>query len=134
MIGVRISLFSKMISESTKVNIIDNSGAIQGKCIKILTPKSFYGRRIGKVGDTIVLTITKTISGSKIKTGDIMKALIVRTKKGNFSYCGYREMFGDNCVVLIKQPYIPIGSRIKGPISEWLKRGKEYKKLVSILN
>lgn len=72
-----------MIEESTKVNIVDNSGAIEGKCIKIILPKSFYGRRTGKVGDIIVLSVTKTIAGSKIKKGDIMKGLIVRTKKGS---------------------------------------------------
>lgn len=71
----------KMISVQTIVNIIDNSGAIEGRCIKILIPKSSYGHRSAGVGDVIILSVTKTIPGSKIKKGDIMKALIVRTKK-----------------------------------------------------
>lgn len=71
----------KMISEQTIINIIDNSGAIEGRCIKILIPKSSYGHRSAGVGDVIILSVTKTIPGSKIKKGDIMKALIVRTKK-----------------------------------------------------
>jgi|AntRauMFilla1563_2_1112583.scaffolds.fasta_scaffold00595_2 large subunit ribosomal protein L14 len=71
----------KMISEQTIVNIIDNSGAIEGRCIKLLIPKSSYGHRSAGVGDVIILSVTKTIPGSKIKKGDIMKALIVRTKK-----------------------------------------------------
>lgn len=71
----------KMISEQTIVNIIDNSGAIEGRCIKIIIPKSSYGHRSAGVGDVIILSVTKTIPGSKIKKGDIMKALIVRTKK-----------------------------------------------------
>ena len=71
----------KMISEQTIVNIIDNSGAIEGRGIKLLIPKSSYGHRSAGVGDVIILSVTKTIPGSKIKKGDIMKALIVRTKK-----------------------------------------------------
>lgn len=162
-----------MISESTKVNIIDNSGAVEGKCIKVLLPKSYYGRRVGKVGDIIVLTITKTLTGSKIKKGDVMKALIVRTKRiqdGNRSLivrykkeefnstqnqktlidsfgksvessnvkgvvygkksniAGYRNCYEDNSVVLIKLgtgknkfDITPIGSRIKGPISDSIR-------------
>ena len=72
---------TKMISEQTIINIIDNSGAIEGRCIKILIPKSSRGHRSAGVGDVIILSVTKTIPGSKIKKGDILKALIVRTKK-----------------------------------------------------
>lgn len=151
-----------MISESTIVNVIDNSGALEGRCIKVILPKSFYGRRVGKIGDVIVLSVTKTWSGSKIKKGDVMRALIVRTKRmqdGNRSNIvrvrkeedqqgivfgkrsnigGYRKNNGDNSVVLIKlgtknrRDITPIGSRIKGPISESLRIDKYSSKIVSI--
>lgn len=172
----RNPIIKKMISESTKVNVIDNSGVLEGKCIKVILPKSYYGRRVGKIGDVIVLTVTKTLSGSKIKKGDVMKGLIVRTKRiqdGNranicgstvsrqiltnelekdrnlivngkrSNIAGYRKSFNDNSVVLIKMggrdtntnkrtEIIPIGSRIKGPISESLRLDKYCGKLISI--
>lgn len=151
-----------MISESTVVNVIDNSGVLEGRCIKVLLPKSYYGRRIGKIGDIIILSVTKILNGSKIKKGDIIKALIVRTKRiqdGNrvsvvthkkeqnmkgivygkrSSMSGYRKSFGDNSVVLVKlgtkntREITPIGSRIKGPLSETLKIDKYTNKIISI--
>lgn len=150
-----------MISESTIVNIIDNSGAIQGRCIKILLPKSHQGRRIGGVGDVLILSVTKTIPGSKIKKGDIMKALIVRTKKGSKSirpikvkpnnmvvqgkksnYMGYSLNYSDNSVVLVKTgaknkniwDLTPIGSRIRGPVCDTLKINRSCSKIISIVS
>ena len=153
-----------MISESTIVNIIDNSGAIQGRCIKILLPKSHQGRRIAGVGDVLILSVTKIIPGSKIKKGDIMKALIVRTKKGSKSikpmrirpnsdynnivqgkrtnYMGYSLSYSDNSVVLVKTgaknknvwDLTPIGSRIRGPVCDTLKINRSCSKIISIVS
>jgi len=73
-----------MIGLLTKTKIIDNSGGIEGKCIQILKPKNTKsGRRryLGKTGDLILVTLTKVLAGSKLKKGNLYKAIIVRTKK-----------------------------------------------------
>lgn len=155
-----------MISEGTTVRVIDNSGPTEGRCIKILWPKSGYGRRIGRVGDLIVMVVVRTSPGSKIKKGEVVRALIVRTVGGTDTIraekntntnngevlgkrtgiAGKRERFDENSVVLIKQGAVggggrikrireitPIGTRIKGPISEIVRLNKNNEKVLSII-
>jgi len=101
-----------MIGLLTKVKIIDNSGGLIGRCIKILRPVGT--KRLGKIGDIIIVSVIKTSSGSIIKKGDIHKALIVRTTK-NFNNIKWET----NAVILIKGLELqPVGTRIKGPISK----------------
>jgi len=117
-----------MINLLTKINIIDNSGPIEGRCIKLYRPAG--AGRPARAGDKILISVTKLFKGQegKIKKGDKFKALIVRTKKEK--YLRWEE----NAAVLITikdkktQESVPIGTRIKGPISgELLKRRKEIK-------
>lgn len=149
-----------MISELTVVKVVDNSGALKGKCIKILSPKSSKGRgrKAGKVGSIILITILETTPGSKIKPGDLWKALVVRTKKGSKylrvnkdkkSAIEFRRLMGlktptnghttsydDNCVTLIKfvgRDIVPVASRIKAPIDDTLIADEEYEKLIAVV-
>jgi len=111
-----------MISEGSIVKIIDNSGAVEGKCIKVIWPKSGHGRRIGREGDIIVVSILKTIAGSRIKKGDVRRGLIVRTvyktkgsrteredigldlivKSKRTGSIGHRQTYEDNSIILVK--------------------------------
>ena len=144
-----------MITNGTKLRIVDNSGAIWGRCIKVLLPKSSKGRRFGYTGSVIIITVLQTIVGSKIKKGEMYKALIVQTRKeekrqkivnkrgsnlvvGKRSFIsGDNRKYEENCAVLIKvsnkNDWTPIGSRIKkGKMSELIERNKKCSKIVSI--
>lgn len=106
-----MELVNKMIGLLSKVVIIDNSGGLIGRCIKVL--KSGVRQPLGKIGDIIIVSVIKTSSGSLIQKGDIHKALIVRTAKINNNV-----KWSTNAVVLIKGLDLqPVGTRIKGPIS-----------------
>jgi len=100
-----------MIGLLSKVVIIDNSGGLIGRCIKVLKPNIKYP--LGKIGDVIIVSVIKISSGSLIQKGDIHKALIVRTTKINNNV-----KWSTNAVILIKGLDLqPLGTRIKGPIS-----------------
>lgn len=111
-----------MLNLLSKVNIIDNSGGKIGRCIHI------YNDYI------ILVSVIKVIPGSRIKRGDIYKAMLVRSKKHlnhkplNDSYLSW----SDNAVVLIKDDFTPIGTRIKGPISKNLERGSNTLKVLAL--
>lgn len=124
-----------MIGLLSKVHIIDNSGGLTGRCIKILKPI----RSHAQVGDLILLSLIKTIktpgtnqSASKVKKGDVVKGVIVRTKSSDKSV-----KWDENAVVLVKtnpktSDYTPIGTRIKGPISSSLKNRIGCQKIISL--
>jgi large subunit ribosomal protein L14 len=98
-----------MIGLLSKVIIIDNSGGLVGRCIKVFKPKQDKGY----IGDIIIVSVIKTQSGSSIQKGDIHKALIVRTSK-----ITNNVKWSTNAVILIKGfDFQPVGTRIKGPIS-----------------
>ena len=100
-----------MIGLLSKVIIIDNSGGLVGRCIKVLKPGVKYP--LGKIGDVIIVSVIKISSGSLMQKGDIHKALIVRTTKMNNNV-----KWSSNAVILIKGlDFQPLGTRIKGPIS-----------------
>jgi len=101
-----------MIGLLSKVIIIDNSGGLIGRCIKVL--KSGI-KPLAKIGDVVIISVIKTSGGSQINKGDIHKALVVRTIKSN-NNC---VRWSSNAVILIKGLDLqPIGTRIKGPISK----------------
>jgi large subunit ribosomal protein L14 len=128
-----------MVSLQTKVNIIDNSGGLIGRCIKVLTPKN---KKVAKIGDLILLSVQKTIlkdsglTAAKVQRGDIYKALVVRTKKerrANSTSTRWEE----NAVVLVKTPekgldLLPVGTRVKGPISVALKLVPGNQKIIAL--
>lgn len=112
-----------MIGLLTKVKIVDNSGAVEGRCIRV------YGKKDkGFIGDTVLLSITNIAKGSSIKRGEKYKATIVRIKKGETNN-PFITRWDENAVVLIKGDFTPIGSRIKGPISD---KAGSMEKILSI--
>lgn len=115
-----------MIQLLTRVRIIDNSGGIEGRCIKILQPKNV---KHAKIGDIILISVIKSLSSSNIKKGDTLKAIIVRSKSSNS--IDYR--WSDNAVILLSSKDLsPIGSRIKGAISKKLTTKKGNYKYISL--
>lgn len=109
----------------TKYTVIDNSGALQVHLIRILKKKK------GEIGDVIVISIIKALSNRKVKKGEIYKALIVRTKRGIRRKDGTQLQFGDNCVVLLTTDFMPIGTRIFGPIPLEIQKHKKIASLAS---
>jgi large subunit ribosomal protein L14 len=117
-----------MIQTQTKLNVADNSGAKRLMCIKVLGGSK---RRYASVGDIIVVTVKEAIPNSKVKKGDVMKAVIVRTAKEIPRPDGSYIKFDDNSAVLINQQNEPIGTRIFGPVAREL-RAKRFMKIISL--
>jgi large subunit ribosomal protein L14 len=121
-----------MIQSGTYLNVIDNSGAKDVCCIKVSTG---YRRRYSFVGDVIVVSVkslrSKRKSTSKVKKGDVVKALVVRTKSKKKDFSGKTLSFLENSVVLLNNQYKPIGSRVFGSVPMALSFSK-YLKVSSI--
>jgi len=121
-----------MIQSGTYLNVIDNSGAKNVCCIKVL---SGYRRRYANVGDLIVVTVknlrTKRRATSKIKKGEVTKGIVVRTKSGLKSFSGESFTFFENAVVLLNNQKKPIGSRIFGTLPKSFRYTKHLR-LVSL--
>ena len=117
-----------MIQTESKLKVADNSGAKQLLCIKVLGGSK---RRYATVGDVIVVSVKEAMPNSKDKKGDVMKAVIVRTKKEVSRVDGSYIKFDDNSAVLITQQNEPIGTRIFGPVAREL-RAKNFMKIVSL--
>lgn len=112
-----------MIQLQTILKIADNSGAKTARCIKVL---GGFQKRTAKLGDIIIVSIqklrNKSKKTSKVKKGEIYKALIIRTKTINNKISRLNLKFKDNAIVLINKQGNPVGTRIKGPISKILKK------------
>lgn len=121
-----------MIQQQTILRVADNSGAKKVKCIKVL---GGFKRKYAYTGDTIVVSVkelrNKNKASSKVKKGDIYKAVIVRTKYKTIRDNGTSIKFKNNSVVLINKKGNPVGTRIKGVISKELKN-KHHSKITSI--
>ncbi|MDW8190064.1 MAG: 50S ribosomal protein L14 [Pseudobdellovibrionaceae bacterium] len=117
-----------MIQMQTRLKVADNSGAKEVKCIKVLGGSK---RRYARVGDIIVVAVQDALPGSKIKKGDVVKAVIVRTKKEIPRPDGSYICFDDNAVVMINNAKEPIGTRIFGPVAREL-RASQFMKIVSL--
>lgn len=117
-----------MIQQQTHLNVADNSGAKEIMCIRVLGGS---GRRYGTVGDIIVATVKDALPNSKVKKGDVVKAVIVRTKKEVQRPDGTTIRFDENAAVLINQYKEPIGTRIFGPVAREL-RAKGFMKIISL--
>ena len=121
-----------MIQAGTYLNVIDNCGAKNVCCIKVL---SGYRRRYAKVGDLIVVSVknlrTKRRSASKIKKGEVSKAIVVRTKSPIKNFSGESFNFFENSVVLLNNQKKPIGTRILGSLPKLLRYTK-FLRLVSL--
>lgn len=117
-----------MIQPETRLAVADNSGAKEIKCIRVMGG-SF--RRSGNIGDVIVAAVQTATHGGAVKKGDVVKAVIVRTKKGIRRTDGSHIRFDDNAAVIIDNQKQPRGTRIFGPIAREL-REKDYMKIISL--
>ncbi|MEW6267104.1 MAG: 50S ribosomal protein L14 [Thermodesulfobacteriota bacterium] len=117
-----------MIQPETRLTVADNSGAKQLYCIKVLGGSR---RRYATVGDIIVVSVKEALPNSKVKKGDVMKAVVVRTSKEVGRPDGSYIKFDDNSAVLINNQKEPIGTRIFGPVAREL-RAKKFMKIISL--
>jgi large subunit ribosomal protein L14 len=116
-----------MIQTESVVNIADNSGARRAMCIKVLGGSK---RRYAHIGDVIKVSIKEAIPRGKVKKGDVMFAVVVRTRKGVRRDDGSLIRFDSNAVVLLNAQKQPIGTRIFGPVTRELRSG--FMKIVSL--
>ncbi len=117
-----------MIQTETKLRVADNSGAKLLVCITVLGGSK---RRYASVGDIIVVSVKEAIPNSKVKKGDVMRAVIVRVSKSIHRVDGSTIKFDDNSAVLINLQNEPIGTRIFGPVAREL-RAKKFMKIISL--
>lgn len=117
-----------MIQTQTRLKVADNSGAKVLSCIKVLGGSK---RRYASVGDIIVVSVKEAMPNSKVKKGDVVKAVVVRTAKELRRSDGSYIKFDDNSAVLINQQKEPIGTRIFGPVAREL-RAKNFMKIISL--
>ena len=117
-----------MIQMQTKLDVADNSGAKQVQCIKVLGGSK---RRTASVGDIIVVSVKEAIPRGKVKKGEVLKAVIVRTKKEIRRNDGTDIRFDTNAAVLVNANGEPLGTRIFGPVTREL-RSKKLMKIVSL--
>ena len=117
-----------MIQQESRLNIADNSGAKEILTIKVLGGTR---RRYANIGDIIVATVKSATPGGTVKKGDVVKAVIVRTKSGLRRADGSYIKFDDNAAVIIKEDKTPKGTRIFGPVAREL-REKDFMKIISL--
>jgi large subunit ribosomal protein L14 len=117
-----------MIQQETRLKVADNSGAKEILTIKVLGGS---GRKYANIGDIIIATVKSATPGGNVKKGEIVKAVIVRTKSGNRRNDGSYIKFDDNAAVIIREDKTPIGTRIFGPVAREL-REKNFMKIVSL--
>ena len=117
-----------MIQPQTRLKVADNSGAKEIMCIRVLGGSV---RRTASVGDIIVASVKTAIPGGKVKKGDVVKAVVVRTTYGQQRADGSYIRFDDNAAVIIDNQKQPQGTRIFGPIAREL-REKDFMKIISL--
>ena len=117
-----------MIQMQTNLAVADNSGARRVMCIKVLGGSK---RRYARVGDLIKVTVKEAIPRGKVKKGQVMTAVVVRTRKGVRRPDGSIIRFDDNAAVLLNNQEAPIGTRIFGPVTREL-RGEKFMKIISL--
>ncbi len=117
-----------MIQVQSVLDVADNSGARKLFCIKVLGGSK---RRYASVGDIIVVSVRDALPNSKVKKGSVMKAVVVRTRKGLRRSDGSLIRFDTNSAVLVDAQKQPIGTRIFGPVAREL-RAKKFLKIISL--
>ncbi|MEM1347505.1 MAG: 50S ribosomal protein L14 [Myxococcota bacterium] len=117
-----------MIQMQSRLEVADNSGAKRVQCIKVLGGSK---RRYASIGDVIVVSVKEASPNSKVRKGDVRRAVVVRTRKEIARPDGTYIRFDDNAAVLINNMGEPVGSRIFGPVAREL-RAKSYMKIVSL--
>ena len=117
-----------MIQQESRLAVADNSGAKELLCIRVLGGST---RRYANIGDVIVATVKDATPGGVVKKGEVVKAVVVRTKKGASRPDGSYIKFDENAAVIIKDDKNPRGTRIFGPVAREL-REKQYMKMLSL--
>ena len=117
-----------MIQQETFLKVADNTGAKEIHCIRVLGGSR---RKYGNIGDVIVASVRKAAPGGTVKKGDVVKAVIVRTKRGVRRENGIYVRFDENAAVIIKEDKNPKGTRIFGPVAREL-RDKDFMKILSL--
>ena len=117
-----------MIQMQTYLKVADNTGAKELMCIRVLGGTR---RRYANIGDVVVASVKKATPGGVVKKGDVVRAVVVRTKKGVRRADGSYIKFDENAAVIIKEDKNPRGTRIFGPIAREL-RDKDYMKILSL--
>lgn len=117
-----------MIQQESRLKVADNSGAKELLCIRVLGGSK---RRYGNIGDVIVCAVKSATPGGVVKKGEVVRAVIVRTKFGVKRTDGSYLKFDENSAVIIKEDLTPVGTRIFGPVAREL-REKKYMKILSL--
>ncbi len=117
-----------MIQEESYLKVADNTGAKEIHCIRVLGGSK---RKYGNIGDVIVASVRKAAPGGPVKKGEVVKAVIVRTKRGVRREDGSYVRFDENAAVIIKEDKNPKGTRIFGPVAREL-RERDYMKILSL--
>ena len=117
-----------MIQTESYLKVADNTGAKEIHTIRVLGGSK---RKYGNIGDVIVASVRKAAPGGTVKKGDVVKAVIVRTKRGVRREDGTYVRFDENAAVIIKEDKNPKGTRIFGPVAREL-REKDYMKILSL--
>ena len=117
-----------MIQQESYLKVADNTGAKEIHCIRVLGGSK---RKFGNIGDVIVASVRKAAPGGTVKKGDVVKAVIVRTKRGIRREDGTYVRFDENAAVIIKEDRNPRGTRIFGPVAREL-RDRDFMKILSL--
>ena len=117
-----------MVQMESYLKVADNTGAKEIHCIRVLGGSK---RKYGNIGDVIVASVRKATPGGTVKKGDVVKAVIVRTKRGVRRENGIYVRFDENAAVIIKEDKNPKGTRIFGPVAREL-REKDFMKILSL--
>ena len=117
-----------MIQMQTRLGVADNSGAKRVQCLKVLGGSK---RRYASIGDEIIVSVKEALPNSKVRKGEVQRAVVVRTRKEIARPDGTYIRFDDNAAVLVDNNGQPLGTRIFGPVAREL-RGRQYMKIVSL--
>ena len=117
-----------MIQQESRLRVADNTGAKELLCIRVLGGST---RRYASIGDIIIATVKDATPGGVVKKGDVVKAVVVRTKRETRRKDGSYIRFDENAAVIIKEDQTPRGTRIFGPVAREL-REKHFMKIVSL--
>ena len=117
-----------MVQQESYLRVADNTGAKELKCIRVLGGST---RRYGNIGDVVVASVRKAAPGGQVKKGEVVRAVIVRTRKGLRRPDGSYVRFDENAAVIIKEDKTPRGTRIFGPVAREL-RDKDYMRILSL--
>jgi len=124
----KLRRISTVIQQQSLMKVADNTGAKELMCIRVLGGTA---RRYANIGDIVVCAVKKATPGGVVKKGDVVKAVVVRSKKGLKRADGSYIKFDENAAVVIKDDKTPRGTRIFGPVARELREG-DYLKILSL--